>query len=52
MRNCPGVAAKVFTAIAETDAEIRIITTSEVDISVLVYSHDGDSVYTALKSEF
>ena len=52
MRNCPGVAAKVFTAIAETDAEIRMITTSEVDISVLVYSHDGDSVYTALKSEF
>lgn len=52
MRNCPGVAAKLFTAIAETDAEIRMITTSEVDISVLVYSHDGDSVYTALKSEF
>lgn len=52
MRNCPGVAAKVFTAIAETDAEIRMITTSEVDISVLVYSHDGDSVYSALKSEF
>ena len=52
MRNCPGVAAKLFTAIAETDAEIRMITTSEVDISVLVYSHDGDSVYSALKSEF
>lgn len=52
MRNCPGVAAKLFTAIAKTDAEIRMITTSEVDISVLVYSHDGDSVYTALKSEF
>lgn len=52
MRNCPGVAAKVFKAIAETDAEIRMITTSEVDISVLVYSHDSDTVYSVIKAVF
>lgn len=50
MRNCPGVASKVFSAIAETGVEVRMITTSEVDISVLVYSHDGDAVYDALNS--
>lgn len=50
MKNCPGVAAKVFSAIASTDVEVRMITTSEVDISVLVYSHDGETVYSALNS--
>lgn len=50
MKNCPGVAAKVFSAIADTNVEVRMITTSEVDISVLVYSHDGDAVYSALNS--
>ena len=50
MKNCPGVASKVFSAIALTGAEVRMITTSEVDISVLVYAHDGDAVYSALNS--
>ncbi len=50
MKNCPGVAAKVFSAIASTDVEVRMITTSEVDISVLVFSHDGDAVYTAISN--
>lgn len=50
MKNCPGVAAKVFSAIALADVEVRMITTSEVDISVLVYSHDGEAVYSALNS--
>lgn len=52
MKNCPGVAAKVFSAIAETNAEVRMITTSEVDISVLVYNHDSDTVYTAIQKIF
>lgn len=50
MKNCPGVAAKVFSAIADANVEVRMITTSEVDISVLVYSHDGDAVFSALNS--
>ena len=49
MKNCPGVAAKVFTAIAKTGAEVRMITTSEVDISILIYNHDSDAVLTAIK---
>lgn len=52
MKNCPGVAAKVFTAIAGTGSEVRMITTSEVDISVLVYSHDSDVVYSAIEKVF
>lgn len=52
MKNCPGVAAKVFTAIAGTNSEVRMITTSEVDISVLVYSHDCDTVYAAVEKAF
>lgn len=52
MKNCPGVAAKVFSAVAETNAEVRMITTSEVDISVLVYSHDSDTVYSAIQKIF
>jgi aspartokinase len=36
MRNIPGVAANVFNIIAEQNVDIRLITTSEVDISLLV----------------
>ena len=50
MKNCPGVASKVFAAIASADVEVRMITTSEVDISVLVYSHNGEAVYSALNA--
>ena len=36
MKNTPGIAAQVFNAISATDADIRLITTSEVEISLLV----------------
>lgn len=49
MRKCPGVASKVFTAIAESGTEARMITTSEVDISILVFSHDSKAVSSAIK---
>ncbi len=48
MKNTPGVAAKVFNAIRETDADIRLITTSEVEISLLVTEADFDTVYGAI----
>ncbi len=48
MKNTPGVAAKVFRAISGTDADIRLITTSEVEISLLVTEADFDTVYKAL----
>lgn len=49
MRACPGVAAKVFTAVAGTNEDVRMITTSEVDISLLVYSHGSNAVVSAIK---
>lgn len=48
MKNTPGIAAKVFTALKETNADIRLITTSEVEISLLVTEADFDIVHTAL----
>ena len=36
MKNSPGYAAEVFSKVASLNAEIRLITTSEVDISLLV----------------
>ena len=40
MKDSPGVAAKVFSAIAKVDTDIRIMTTSEMDISLLVTASD------------
>lgn len=48
MKNTPGIAAKVFSSISKTDADIRLITTSEVEISLLVTEADYDTVYNAL----
>lgn len=49
MKNTPGLAAKLFAAISATDADIRLITTSEVEISLLVTEADYDTVISALK---
>lgn len=49
MKNTPGIAAKVFHAIRETDADIRLITTSEVEISLLVTEADFDTVYHVIQ---
>ncbi len=49
MRNTPGIAAKLFNALKDTDADIRLITTSEVEISLLVTEADYDTVYQAIQ---
>ncbi len=47
MVNTPGVAAKVFSLLSEANIQIMLITTSDVDISILVSSHDlGDALHT------
>ena len=46
MKNTPGMAARVFSAIA---ASIRLITTSEVEISLLVTEADYDTVLEAIE---
>ena len=49
MENCPGVAAKVFALAAQAKTEIRLITTSESQISLLVTKSDFDSAYAKIQ---
>ena len=49
MRNCPGVAAKVFEAASSVETDIRLITTSEVDISLLVTAADANDTLAAIR---
>ena len=50
MVDCPGVAAKVFGAISQSKAEIRLITTSESQISVLVTMADFEAALSAVEN--
>ncbi|MFI3206086.1 MAG: hypothetical protein R3Y33_02450 [Clostridia bacterium] len=52
MKNTPGVAAKVFSSVKASDADIRLITTSEVEISLLVSEADFDSMLVLLEKAF
>lgn len=52
MRALPGVAARVFDVMAGLNVDIRIITTSEVDISLLVSQADYHLVAEALEQVY
>ncbi len=52
MKNLPGVAARLFTTLANNGIEIKLITTSEVDISYLIYEKDVDKAIESIKQEF
>ena len=52
MRTRPGVAAQAFTLVSEQNADVRLITTSEVDISLLIADHDLPAVLEALQQHF
>ena len=52
MRGTPGVSAKVFKAAASADADVRMITTSEIEIAMLVVKSDVDDVIAAIEKEF
>ena len=52
MKGHPGVAAKVFAAAASVGCDIRMITTSETDISLLVVKPDVDATVNAIKKAF
>lgn len=52
MRGCPGVAYKAFQAVAEAKADVSMITTSEVDISILVAKEDLENTLEALQKAF
>ncbi|MGN0470406.1 MAG: ACT domain-containing protein [Acutalibacteraceae bacterium] len=49
MENCPGVAAKIFRRAADVNTDIRLITTSEAQISLLVTKSDFDSTFSAVQ---
>lgn len=52
MRDRPGVAASVFEVLAENSVEVKLITTSETEISFLVDEKDSDKAIGALKERF
>ncbi|PYG87009.1 aspartate kinase [Ruminiclostridium sufflavum DSM 19573] len=52
MKNIPGVAAQLFTLLAVNDIEVKLICTSEVEISYLIYEKDIDKAISAIKKEF
>lgn len=52
MRNIPGVAARLFTLLASSGIEIKLVTTSEVDISYLIYEKDVDQAIHSIRKEF
>lgn len=52
MRDLPGVAANLFTLFANNDIDIKLVTTSEVDISFLIYDKDVDRAIAAIKDEY
>ncbi|MBR0121738.1 MAG: hypothetical protein IJM10_08140 [Clostridia bacterium] len=52
MRDLSGVAAKIFTAAANVKADVRMITTSETDVSLLVVSTDSEEVVKAIENAF
>ncbi len=52
MKNVPGVAARLYTLLAGNDIEIKLVTTSEVDISYLIAEKDIDKAIESIKSEY
>lgn len=52
MVKTPGVAAKLFAALAEKDVEVMLVTTSDFDISVLIPAHWLDDALDAVEGAF
>ena len=50
MKNTPGIAAAVFAAAARVNTDIRLISTSDVEISILVTAADYDSALNELEA--
>ena len=50
MVQTPGMAAKIFAAFSSINTDFRIVTTSDVDISVLVTEADYNDTLKAIQS--
>ncbi|MCD7945571.1 MAG: ACT domain-containing protein [Clostridiales bacterium] len=48
MVQTPGVAARVFSLLSQADIQVMLITTSEVDISILVSGHNLSDALTLM----
>ncbi len=48
----PGVAAKMFSALAEAGVNIQMISTSEIKISCVIAATDGEAAIAALQKAF
>ncbi|WP_010252128.1 ACT domain-containing protein [Acetivibrio cellulolyticus] len=52
MKDIPGVAARLFTVLASEGIEVKLVTTSESDISCLIDEKDADKACESVKKEF
>lgn len=52
MESHPGIAAKMFEALFESDVNIQMIATSEIKISVLIDINDADKAVSAIHDAF
>ena len=52
MESHPGIAAMMFEALYESNINIRMISTSEIKISVLIDIDDADRAVTAIHDKF
>ena len=52
MVNTPGVAAKVFSLLSEADIPVMLVTTSDVDISLLVNVHELNEALHVMSDAF
>ncbi|MBC7130315.1 ACT domain-containing protein, partial [Candidatus Bathyarchaeota archaeon] len=54
MRNTPGIASRIFTAVARKGINVRMIAqgSSELNISFVVKESDGPSAVQAIHEEF
>ncbi len=52
MKSVPGVAARLFTLLANNGIDIKLVTTSETDISYLIFEKDVDKAVNAIMQEY
>ena len=52
MKSNPGVASRMFEALFEANVNIRMISTSEIKISVIIDKSDADRAVAAIHDAF
>ena len=52
MSDTPGVAAKIFSLLAENGIQLMLVTTSDVDISILIAEHDSNEALSLVAGHY